>query len=89
MGAFHVMRGPGLTSGSGVPLSIKGWPSSNCRSASQPSVVVLLTDGGPLVMASGVSDSVTWPPWTLQHEPFRWDQRLFSVVLRMGAITQV
>lgn len=55
----------------------------------QPAVVIMLTDGGPLVSMNGIAETVNWPPWTLQHEPFRWDQRLFCVALRMGAIQQV
>ena len=55
----------------------------------QPTVVVMLTDGGPLVYGSGVTETLTWPPWTLQYEPFRWDQRLFCLTLRMPAISAV
>eukprot|EP01134_Creolimax_fragrantissima_P005983 CFRG5983T1 len=49
------------------------------------SVVVLLTDGAQLTSDVCVLDNITWPPWTLQYEPFRWDQRLCSLSLRLPA----
>lgn len=53
----------------------------------EPSVVILLTDGGALTSHTGVLSNLVLPPTPqpgseLTVEPFRWDQRLFSVLLR-------
>ena len=55
----------------------------------EPAAVVLLTDGGELTSTSRVESQLALPftpmPGSeLTGEPFRWDQRLFSVVLRFA-----
>ncbi|XP_056295099.1 integrator complex subunit 6 [Pseudoliparis swirei] len=59
-----------------------------------PSVIITITDGNKLTHSSGVPDELQLPlnsPLAgseLTKEPFRWDQRLFALVLRLpGAAT--
>uniref|UniRef100_A0A672RIX9 Integrator complex subunit 6-like n=1 Tax=Sinocyclocheilus grahami TaxID=75366 RepID=A0A672RIX9_SINGR len=55
----------------------------------EPAIVVAITDGSKLTSSSGVQDELHLPLTTplpgseLTKEPFRWDQRLFSLVLRI------
>ncbi|XP_045062705.1 integrator complex subunit 6-like isoform X2 [Coregonus clupeaformis] len=55
----------------------------------EPSIVVAITDGNKLTSSGGVQDELHLPLTTplpgseLTKEPFRWDQRLFSLVLRI------
>ncbi|KAB0799372.1 hypothetical protein PPYR_07252 [Photinus pyralis] len=55
----------------------------------ETAVIVLITDGGPLSTTSGVHEDFTLPMTNslpgseLTREPFRWDQRLFALVLRL------
>ncbi|CAL8357189.1 unnamed protein product [Merluccius merluccius] len=60
----------------------------------EPSVIITITDGNKLTHSSGVPDELHLPlnsplPGSeLTKEPFRWDQRLFALVLRLpGAST--
>ncbi|XP_062281339.1 integrator complex subunit 6 [Scomber scombrus] len=60
----------------------------------EPSVIITITDGNKLTHTSGVPDDLHLPlnsPLAgseLTKEPFRWDQRLFALVLRLpGAAT--
>ncbi|KAK9517728.1 hypothetical protein VZT92_023074 [Zoarces viviparus] len=60
----------------------------------EPSVIITITDGNKLTHSSGVPDELHLPlnsPLSgseLTKEPFRWDQRLFALVLRLpGAAT--
>lgn len=60
----------------------------------EPSVIITITDGNKLTHTSGVPDELHLPlnsPLAgseLTKEPFRWDQRLFALVLRLpGAST--
>ncbi|XP_063239498.1 integrator complex subunit 6 [Bacillus rossius redtenbacheri] len=56
----------------------------------EPSVIVVITDGGKLSNSSGVQEELNLPMHSpipgseLTREPFRWDQRLFSLVLRLA-----
>lgn len=56
----------------------------------EPAMVVCITDGSKLSSQSGVQDELhlpmhtTLPGHELTTEPFRWDQRLFSIILRMA-----
>lgn len=58
----------------------------------EPALVIALTDGHKLVNANGVQDELSlpmtnmFPGSELTKEPFRWDQRLFALVLRMGGV---
>ncbi|CAL8267490.1 unnamed protein product [Lota lota] len=55
----------------------------------EPSIIIAITDGNKLTSGSGVQDELHLPLTTplpgseLTKEPFRWDQRLFSLVLRI------
>ncbi|MBN3274804.1 INT6 protein, partial [Polyodon spathula] len=55
----------------------------------EPSIIVTITDGSKLTSSSGVQDELHLPLSTplpgseLTKEPFRWDQRLFALVLRI------
>ncbi|XP_049596265.1 integrator complex subunit 6 [Syngnathus scovelli] len=60
----------------------------------EPSVIITITDGNKLTHSSGVPEELQLPlnsPLAgseLTKEPFRWDQRLFALVLRLpGAAT--
>ena len=57
-----------------------------------PMVVIHLTDGGALAMSSGISEQLIIPkpdesqPWKgITPDIHRWDQRLFTFLLRMPA----
>ncbi|XP_041127988.1 integrator complex subunit 6-like isoform X2 [Polyodon spathula] len=55
----------------------------------EPSIIVTITDGSKLTSSSGIQDELHLPLSTplpgseLTKEPFRWDQRLFALVLRI------
>ncbi|XP_053733749.1 integrator complex subunit 6 [Synchiropus splendidus] len=55
----------------------------------EPAIIIAITDGNKLTSSSGVQDELHLPLTTplpgseLTKEPFRWDQRLFSLVLRI------
>ncbi|EFX73352.1 hypothetical protein DAPPUDRAFT_188894 [Daphnia pulex] len=55
----------------------------------EPAVIVAITDGGKLAYNGGIHEELNLPmnnniPGAeLTREPFRWDQRLFSLVLRL------
>ncbi|XP_072296001.1 integrator complex subunit 6 [Eucyclogobius newberryi] len=55
----------------------------------EPSIIITITDGNKLTHSSGVPDELHLPlnsPLAgseLTKEPFRWDQRLFALVLRL------
>ncbi|KAL0985605.1 hypothetical protein UPYG_G00159340 [Umbra pygmaea] len=55
----------------------------------EPSIIVAITDGNKLTSSAGVQDELHLPLTTplpgseLTKEPFRWDQRLFALVLRI------
>lgn len=60
----------------------------------EPSILITITDGNKLTIPSGVLDELHLPlnsplPGSeLTKEPFRWDQRLFALVLRLpGALS--
>ncbi|XP_034160659.2 integrator complex subunit 6 isoform X1 [Pangasianodon hypophthalmus] len=56
----------------------------------EPAIIVAITDGSKLTGTAGVQDELHLPLMTplpgseLTKEPFRWDQRLFSLVLRIS-----
>ncbi|CAK8684006.1 integrator complex subunit 6-like [Clavelina lepadiformis] len=57
----------------------------------EPSMIVAITDGGKLSNRSSIFEELHLPMTNplpgseLTKEPFRWDQRLFSLVLRLPA----
>lgn len=57
----------------------------------EPSVIIIITDGGKLTSQQGVQDDIfplpkvnPIPGAELTKEIFRWDQRLFGLVLRLS-----
>ncbi|XP_041482664.1 integrator complex subunit 6-like isoform X1 [Lytechinus variegatus] len=58
----------------------------------EPAIVIAITDGHRLSSNSGVQDELSLPmshvlPGSeLTREPFRWDQRLFALVLRLPGV---
>uniref|UniRef100_A0A1Q3EYN3 Putative dead box rna helicase n=1 Tax=Culex tarsalis TaxID=7177 RepID=A0A1Q3EYN3_CULTA len=69
---------------------IDTYGQGRCPFYLEPSVIIVLTDGGKYSFRNGVHQEIILPlhaqiPGTkLTKEPFRWDQRLFSLVLRMS-----
>uniref|UniRef100_A0A3Q3ENN1 Integrator complex subunit 6 n=1 Tax=Labrus bergylta TaxID=56723 RepID=A0A3Q3ENN1_9LABR len=55
----------------------------------EPAIIIAICDGNKLTSSGGVQDELHLPLTTplpgseLTKEPFRWDQRLFSLVLRI------
>ncbi|XP_029315384.1 integrator complex subunit 6 [Cottoperca gobio] len=55
----------------------------------EPAIIIAITDGNKLTSGGGVQDELHLPLTTplpgseLTKEPFRWDQRLFALVLRI------
>lgn len=69
---------------------IDTYGQGRCPFYLEPSVIIVLTDGGKYSFRNGVHQEIILPLHTqvpgtkLTKEPFRWDQRLFSLVLRMS-----
>ncbi|XP_061697546.1 integrator complex subunit 6 [Syngnathoides biaculeatus] len=55
----------------------------------EPAIIIAITDGNKLTTSGGIQDELHLPLTTplpgseLTKEPFRWDQRLFALVLRI------
>uniref|UniRef100_A0A1L8DAQ1 Putative dead box rna helicase n=1 Tax=Nyssomyia neivai TaxID=330878 RepID=A0A1L8DAQ1_9DIPT len=69
---------------------IDTYGQGRCPFYLETSVIIVITDGGKYSSRNGVHNEIVLPlhaqiPGTkLTKEPFRWDQRLFSLVLRMA-----
>ncbi|TMW51701.1 hypothetical protein DOY81_003193 [Sarcophaga bullata] len=69
---------------------IDTYGQGRCPFYLEPSVIIVITDGGRYSYRNGVHQDIILPlntqiPGTkFTKEPFRWDQRLFSLVLRMS-----
>lgn len=67
---------------------IDTYGQGRCPFYLEPCTIVVITDGGQLCSNSGVTNEIkvsgSSPGVELTREPFRWDQRLFSLVLRMS-----
>ena len=55
----------------------------------EPAVIIVISDGGRLTTQGSVQSELSLPalsvPGTeLTKEPFRWDQRMYALVLRMA-----
>lgn len=57
----------------------------------EPAIIIVITDGSKLTTPTSISPNLELPMQNhaipgseLTREPFRWDQRLFSLVLRMS-----
>ncbi|CAG2168003.1 unnamed protein product, partial [Oppiella nova] len=72
-----------------MQTGIDTYGQGRCPFFLEPSIIIVITDGGRLCTNSGVSDDLNLPMHSsvpgseLTKEPFRWDQRLFSIVLRL------
>lgn len=61
----------------------------------EPAIIIAITDGSKLTTTSGVQEELHLPlnsplPGSeLTKEPFRWDQRLFALVLRLPGATSI
>lgn len=81
--AFDVLNINRMTSG------IDTYGQGRCPFFLETSVIVLITDGGKLTTINGVHEEFNLPmnspvPGSeMTREPFRWDQRLFALVLRL------
>lgn len=70
---------------------IDTYGQGRCPHYLEPAVIITLTDGGKLTGYSGVQPELNIPMNTscvpgheLTKEPFRWDQRIFGLVLRLS-----
>ncbi|XP_044747783.1 integrator complex subunit 6-B [Coccinella septempunctata] len=82
--AFDILNINRMTSG------IDTYGQGRCPFFLETAIIVLITDGGKLTNANGVQEDFTLPMHSpipgseLTREPFRWDQRLFALVLRLS-----
>ncbi|XP_048526293.1 integrator complex subunit 6-B [Dendroctonus ponderosae] len=87
--AFDVLNINRMTSG------IDTYGQGRCPFFLETAVIVLITDGGKLTTVNGVQEEFNLPmnspiPGSeLTREPFRWDQRLFALVLRLAGTPAV
>ncbi|CAG9819617.1 unnamed protein product [Phaedon cochleariae] len=81
--AFDILNINRMTSG------IDTYGQGRCPFFLETAVIVLITDGGKMTTVNGVQEEFNLPmnspiPGSeMTREPFRWDQRLFSLVLRL------
>ncbi|CAH0560837.1 unnamed protein product [Brassicogethes aeneus] len=82
--AFDILNINRMTSG------IDTYGQGRCPFYLETSVIVLITDGGKLTTINGVQEEFNLPMHSpipgseMTREPFRWDQRLFALVLRLA-----
>ncbi|KAL1509205.1 hypothetical protein ABEB36_003978 [Hypothenemus hampei] len=87
--AFDVLNINRMTSG------IDTYGQGRCPFFLETAVIVLITDGGKLTTVNGVQEDFNLPmnspiPGSeMTREPFRWDQRLFALVLRLAGTPAV
>ena len=68
---------------------IDTYGQGRCPYYLEPAVIIVITDGGKLSNTSNVQEELNLPMHSyvpgseLTKEPFRWDQRMFSLVLRL------
>lgn len=68
---------------------IDTYGQGRCPFYIEPSIIILVTDGGRYSHRNGIDNqlslplNINIPGAKLTKEPFRWDQRLFSLILRM------
>ncbi|KAL4220725.1 Integrator complex subunit 6 [Mactra antiquata] len=70
---------------------IDTYGQGRCPHYLEPAVIIVLTDGGKLTSPNGVQPELNIPMNTscvpgheLTKEPFRWDQRIFGLVMRLS-----
>lgn len=73
-----------------MQTGIDTYGMGRCPFYLEPSIIIVITDGSRLSTTSGVQEELTLPMHSspvpgsdLTKEPFRWDQRLFALVLRL------
>lgn len=72
-----------------MQTGIDTYGQGRCPFYLEPAVIIVITDGGKLTTMSGVQPEINLPmnsvvPGSeLTKEPFRWDQRIFGLVLRL------
>lgn len=72
-----------------MQTGIDTYGQGRCPYFLEPSIIIVITDGGRLSNSGGIHDELTLPKQStvpgsdLTKEPFRWDQRLFALVLRL------
>ncbi|XP_066252251.1 integrator complex subunit 6-B [Euwallacea similis] len=87
--AFDVLNINRMTSG------IDTYGQGRCPFFLETAVIVLITDGGKLTTVNGVHEEFNLPMHSqipgseMTREPFRWDQRLFALVLRLAGTPAV
>lgn len=87
--AFDILNINRMTSG------IDTYGQGRCPFFLETSVIVLITDGGKLTTVNGVQEEFNLPMHSpvpgseMTREPFRWDQRLFALVLRLTGIKEI
>ncbi|KAK9679272.1 INTS6/SAGE1/DDX26B/CT45 C-terminus [Popillia japonica] len=87
--AFDILNINRMTSG------IDTYGQGRCPYFLETSVIVLITDGGKLSTVNGLHEEFNLPmnspiPGSeLTREPFRWDQRMFALVLRLAGTPAV
>ncbi|XP_023011957.2 integrator complex subunit 6 [Leptinotarsa decemlineata] len=87
--AFDILNINRMTSG------IDTYGQGRCPFFLETAVIVLITDGGKLTTVNGVQEEFNLPmnspiPGSeMTREPFRWDQRLFALVLRLSGTPAV
>ncbi|KAG1670554.1 Integrator complex subunit 6-A [Nymphon striatum] len=73
-----------------MQTGIDTYGQGRCPFYLEPSVIIMITDGGKFSTQSGAQGDFTLPMQALipglelTREPFRWDQRLFALVLRLS-----
>lgn len=78
-----------------MQTGIDTYGQGRCPFFLEPSVIVVITDGGRLSSTAGIQDDFNLPMHSpipgseLTREPFRWDQRLFALVLRLAGTPAV
>lgn len=78
-----------------MQTGIDTYGQGRCPFYLEPSVIVVITDGGRLSSGNGVQIDFNLPMHSpipgseLTREPFRWDQRLFALVLRLAGTPAV
>jgi integrator complex subunit 6 len=83
-GAFDLLNLNRMQSG------IDTYGQGRCPFYLEPSIIILITDGGRYSHRNGIDSqlslplNINIPGAKLTKEPFRWDQRLFSLILRMS-----
>ncbi|KFM75738.1 Integrator complex subunit 6-A, partial [Stegodyphus mimosarum] len=75
-----------------MQTGIDTYGQGRCPFYLEPSIIIVITDGGKLTTTLGVQEELNLPMHSsvpgseLTKEPFRWNQRLFFLVLRLTGI---